>query len=237
MLGQMMQLGFTKSGRSDLRSLALVVLLGVQACASLAQAAETGTTSYAALYQALRPALDIGRKDRLIAMANVQSKLPGVPPSAIRMEIRTRAGVRRLAVAEDGTVEFPLDDDLLNEDPAVVSNQPRGSLTLSVMLAFRPYPTLRVPYGEIRHALEQAAEVVAADPARNGAVVRGMEVLFAAGHDATVSIRGQNERAFIADANGRVILLDTPLWHQPDVEVEFSETPHRLLPYIDQGSR
>ncbi len=232
-----MHLGLIKSGRSALRWLAAVALLGVLACLSSAQAAETGTTSYAALYQALRPALDVGLKDRLIATANVQSKLPGVPPSAIRMEIRARSGVRRLAVAQDGSVEFPLDSELLNEDPAVVSNQPRGSLTLTVVLVFRPYPTLRVPYREIRRALDQAAEVVAADLARNGAVVRGMAVHFAKGHEATVSIRGQNERAFIADADGRVILVDTPLWYHPDVEVEFSEAPIRLLPYVDQGNR
>jgi hypothetical protein len=211
-------------------------LLGTLLPMSPVRADDTGTTSYAALYRALQPALDIGQRDRLVASANVQSKLPGVSPSAIRMEIRTRSGLRRLQIAEDGIFEFPMDSALLAEDPPVVSNQPRGSLTLSVTLALRPYATLRVPYREIRHALAQAGEVLATDPTRGGAVVRGVEVHFTAGRDATVSIRGQNERTFIADAGGRVVLIDTPLWHQPDVEVEFSEAPLRLIPYIDQGS-
>jgi hypothetical protein len=235
MLAQMMYFDPTQLSRSVRRWIAAFLLLAALAPVSPVCAQETGTTSYAALYRALQPALDMGRRDRLIASANVQSKLPGVAPESIRMEIRARSGVRRLSIAGDGSVEFPMDSALLEEDPAVVSNQPRGTLTLSVTLAFRPYPTLRVPYREIREALAQAVEVVAADPTRNGAVVRGVEVQFAPGSDATVSIRGQNERAFMADAGGRVVLIDTPLWHQADVEVEFSEAPLRLLPYIDQG--
>lgn len=220
---------------SAMRRIALIALIAALAAMPWARAETSGTTSYAALYQALQPALDMGRRDRLLAAANVQSKLAGVSPSSIRMEIRARAGVRRLKIGTDGTFEFPIAPDLLAEDPDVVSNQPRGSLTLSVTLAFRPYATLRVPYREIRQALAQAEEVVVSDPNRAGAMVRGVEVHFVPGRDATVAIRGQNERAFMADASGRVLLIDTPLWHQPDVEVEFSEAPLRLIPYVDQG--
>lgn len=213
-------------------ALVLVFLL----CAPLREvrAEETGTTSYAALYHALRPALQVDRYDRLQASANVQSKLPGVSPASIRMEIRARGGARKLVIGADGDFEFPMDEGLLAEDPAVASNQPKGSLTLSVTLALRPFPTLRVPYREIRKALTQAAELVAVDPGRNSAQVRGIEVWFAAGSNATVAIRGQLEQSFVAGADGRVVLIDVPQWQDPDLEVEFSEAPLRLLPYIDQ---
>ena len=151
------------------------------------------------------------------------------------MEIRSRHGVRRLAIADDGNFDFPIDAGLLDEDPDVVSNQPRGSLTLTVTLAFRRYPTLRVPYREISKALTQASAIIAADKERSPASVRGVEVRFAEGHDATVAIRGSNERTFMAGADGRVVLIDNPQWRQPDVEVEFSEMPLHLLPYIDTG--
>ncbi len=215
--------------------LALMLPLALCVLAAPVSAQDTGTTSYAALYRALQPALDVGRHDRVLATANVQSKLPQVSPAAIRMEIRSRRGVRRLAIADDGNFDFPVDAGLLAEDPAVVSNQPRGSLTLSVSLAFRPYPTLRVPYREISKALAQASELIAADQARSSASVRGVEVHFAEGHDATVAIRGDNERTFMAGADGRVVLIDNPQWRGPDVEVEFSEMPLRLMPYIDTG--
>lgn len=215
--------------------LALILSLALCLLAAPVTAQETGTTSYAALYRALQPVLDVGRHDRLLATANVQSKLPQVSPAAIRMEIRSRSGVRRLSIADDGNFDFPVDAGLLAEDPAVVSNQPRGSLTLTVILAFRPYPTLRVPYREISKALAQASEVITADRARSLASARGLEVHFAPGHDATVAIRGDNERTFMAGADGRVVLIDNPQWRGPDVEVEFSERPLRLMPYIDTG--
>lgn len=196
-------------------------------------AQQSGSTPYAALYQALKPALEVRRFDRLRAVANVQSKTGAVSPDQIRMEIRARAGSRRLAVAASGDFDFPLDEALLSENPNVVSNQPKGSLTLSVTVMLRPFPTLRVPYREILAALSQAQQFVASDPQQQGIYVRGVELNFAPGKVATVAVRGRSEQLLMADEFGRVVLTDASEWHKPDVDVEFSEMPLRILPYLD----
>jgi hypothetical protein len=192
-----------------------------------------GSTPYATLYKALEPALEVRRFDRLEARANVQSKHGLIRPEQIRMEIRSGRGIRRLKVEPNGDLDFPLDDQLLSENPLVVSNQPKGSLTLAVTIMLRPFPTLRVPYREISVALAQVRQVIAQDPNQAGVQVRGVEVNFPPGRNATLAVRGRSEQLLMADASGRVLLTDADEWQRPDVEVEFSEAPLRIIPYLD----
>lgn len=211
-------------------------LLGVTALVLIASgsaAQAPGSTPYATLYKALEPALEVRRFDRLEARANVQSKQALVRPAQIRMEIRSGRGIRRLKVEANGDLDFPLDDSLLSENPLVVSNQPKGSLTLAVTIMLRPFPTLRVPYREIAMALSQVRQVLAQDPSQVGVQVRGVEVNFPPGRNATLAVRGRSEQLLMADASGRVLLTDADEWHRPDVEVEFSEMPLRIIPYLD----
>lgn len=210
-----------------LLSLLLILGMGVHA-------QESGVTPYAALYQALQPALDTGQRDRLVAVANVQSKLRGVQPIDIRLEIRSALGARVLPVDASGDFDFPLDQALLANEATVVSNQPRGSLTLSVSVRLRPYPTLRVPWNEISRALLQADEAIRSDPAVGTAKVVGLEIWFPAEHAASVQISGRLERQWLADTSGRVVLMEIPQWHEADVEVIFSEQPLRLVPHISR---
>lgn len=211
----------------------LLTLLATVMFASVGVAQSSGNTPYAVLYAALKPALEVRRFDRLEARSNVQSKSPTVRPDQIRMEIRSKAGLRKLSVAANGDFEFPLDDALLSENPEVVSNQPKGSLTLSVTIMLRPFPTLRVPYRELTTALAQVEAFIASDPGKHGVGVRGVEFNFEPGHQVTVELRGRSEQMLMADDFGRVLLIDAEEWHRPDVEVAFSEPPLRILPYLD----
>ncbi len=211
----------------------LLLMLATVSGGSAALAQAAGSTPYASLYEALKPALEVRNFDRLQARANVQSKLRQVRPDQIRMDIQSSRGTRKLVVDSKGDVDFPFDATLLSENPLVTSNQPKGSLTLAVTIMLRPFPTLRVPYREISTALAQVEQVLARDPDQAGVHVRGVEFNFPPGSAATLAVRGRSEQLLMADADGRILLTDADEWHRPDVEVEFSETPLRILPYLD----
>lgn len=212
----------------------LVAVLLALSSAMLVAAPDPGAIPYAALYQALRPVLELSGYDRLLATATVQSKLAGVRPSSIRLLIHRRSGPQPVTVAEDGSFDFPLNAALLEENPTVTSNQPRGSLTLAVTLTLRPVSGLRIAYSELAAGIDQARAAVASDPARPGVGIRGVELRFPPGHAATVVLSGRSERLLMADARGVVILNDSEEWRGQGTEVVFSELPAKILPLLDQ---
>lgn len=199
---------------------------------AMTAAPEHGSLSYMALYQALRPALEARKFDRLLAITNVQSKLAGVSPSAIQLEIHSRSGVRKLRIDAHGNFELPVNDDLMAENPTVVSNQPKGSLTLSVTMTLKPFHTLRVPYREIALGLAQARQALGIASENGNAMISGLEVRFQSGRVATVILRGASEQLLMTDAAGTVVIRDSSEWRHEDAEVEFSEQPLILLPYL-----
>jgi hypothetical protein len=208
-------------------------LLLLAALALPAAAAEPGNaTPYAALYGALAPAREMAAYDRLLAVQRIESKRDGVAPTAIRLTIQARAGAIAIRPAPDGSIAFPMDDALLAENPPVVTNQPKGSLTLSVMPALKLPPTQRWLVADIRAALAQVEDLLARSPVEGAAAkVRGAELQFAPGSDASVTVRGDSERLLVADAQGRVLLvLDGDLAGAR--EVELSHAPALALPWL-----
>lgn len=211
----------------------LLVCLLALVGANSGAAPDPGAIPYAALYQALRPVLELRGYDRLLATATVHSKLPGVAPASIRLVIHRRGGPQAVSVAVDGTFDFPLNAELLQENPTVTSNQPKGSLTLAVTLALKPLSGPRIAYSELAAGIDQARAAVASDPARSGAGIRGVELRFPPGHAATVVLSGRSERLLMADARGVVILNDSEEWRGKGTEVLFSELPAKILPLLD----
>lgn len=197
-----------------------------------AAAEPPSATPYAALYGALAPAREMAGFDRLVPLQKLESKLDGVPPAAIRLSIRARAGAIDVKPAADGSFQFPMDEALLAENPPVVSNQPKGSVTISVMPALRLPASRTWAIADIRAALAQVEQLVARQPvAGAGSKVRGAELRFAAGSDASVTVRGETERLLMADDEGRVLLmLDGDLADAR--EIELSRTPEVALPWL-----
>ncbi|HEY0180388.1 MAG TPA: hypothetical protein VGC30_12280 [Dokdonella sp.] len=196
-----------------------------------AAAGAAATTPYAALYDALAPARSIAAYDRLIAIEHVGSSAPGVRPEDIRITIRAKSGAIEVPVAADGGLEFPLSEALRAENPPVETNQPKGSLALGVNAALRPPHGLVAPWREIAAALKQADALYAsASPPHT---VRGIEVRFAPGAPATLTLGERSERLFAADADGRVIVLRDDVVDAEHATLAFSRPPLRILPYVE----
>ncbi|MBK7146046.1 MAG: hypothetical protein IPH76_12900 [Xanthomonadales bacterium] len=215
------------------RSLGFLALL--TAAASL-RAAESAVP-YAALYESLRPALEISSHDRLRALTRIVSKQTSVSPAQIRLEIRARDGVRRIAVGSDGDFEFPLDARLRDENPPVVSNQPKGSLTLSVAIVLKAPATTRFPYGEIARGVDQMRAVVAADGGGAALHVAAVELWFDPRAQAQLNVSGRIERLLMADHLGRIVLDDSAELREAGVMLALSVPPRRIVPMLRAQER
>jgi hypothetical protein len=205
----------------------LAFLLGIPAAGA---AEPASATSYAVLHRALEPALAIDAYPRLRALRRIESKLPGVPPSAIRLTIERASGPIELRPAADGTIDFPLDAALLAENPPVRSNQPRGSLVLSATLALATPPSRSLPPAFFTAALDDADRLLAADGSRARAA--GIELHFAADAQATATLRGAAERTLVADHTGRIVLMRDRDLGGDTGSIELSATPTLVLPWL-----
>lgn len=207
------------------------------AAPAMPQAASgSGGTPYAVLYQALSPALDVEDDPRLRAVQRIESKLPGVRPDAIEVVIEARGGEIRVPIGADGRARFPLRDDLLAQNPPVRSNQPRGSLTVSVTLALAPPRSTRVPVAELLDALAAADTWLAGKAVAEGLpppAVRGVELRFPPGAGASATLRGaSSERLLLADAAGRIVLVRDADLAEGAREVELSQLPLEVVPWL-----
>jgi len=59
-----------------------------------------------------------------------RSKKPGVQSSDICLHIASTNGKIRLPLNPDGTFTLPISEALLNENPMIVANQPKGSMVM-----------------------------------------------------------------------------------------------------------
>lgn len=216
------------------KSFALFALL--LPLAAQADEPATGSTPYLALYQVLSPARSIRAYDHLVAVEHIESKSPSVRPQDIRITIRAKRGAIAVPVSADGSVDFPADEALQTENPPVETNQPKGSLMLSVHAALRVPESLDVPWSEIDAGLRQAEELFAKTVGGSAANAkpRGVEILFETGRPASVTLAGRSERLLHADADGRILVTRDMLVESEHPVLKFSRRASRLMPYVDE---
>lgn len=210
--------------------LAAVLAFGLMPIA--AWAAADNIVPYMALYQSLRPALEVSKHPRLIAHTRVVSKLRHVAPTDIALEVRSRNGLQRVAASRRGDLDFPLDDALRDENPPVFINQPKGSLTLSVDVQLRPPAGRHFPYRELAAGLDDMRALLRSDGAEAAWVIDGLELWFAPDAGAQVHIEGAIERVLLADRHGRIVLADTRDLHADGVMLKLSAPPLAVVPTL-----
>jgi hypothetical protein len=212
------------------------VALWLSACGALgavggAGAAEPAATiPYEALYRALSPSLEAQSGSGVTALKVIESKL-GVAPEKIHISVHARAGTIELVPRADGTVDFPLTDALRDENPEVTTNQPKGSLTLSVTLALTPPDGAHMSAVAMLSALAKI-EAVMRSTSSSAPRIRGVEVRFAPTEAGTVTVRGGSNRFLMADEQGSVVLMRDSDLTGEDIEIEFSTRPLLLMPRL-----
>jgi hypothetical protein len=195
--------------------------------------AQAGSAPYASLYHALEPGLKLKDFPRLKAVQRIQSKLARVRPDQISVRILTGGGSIDVPITADGQIRFPLEDRLLSENPAVESNQPSGSLSLSVSFEVVPPAQVALPYGEFIDSVRQAqAALRQLDNEYAQAEVVGVEYRMAQA-DASVTVESPNgEDLLRADAKGRIIVRMDPLLDSARTRIRFSALPTQAFPNL-----
>jgi len=217
-----------------------VVALLAGALVPLAAGAEEGsTTPYAVLYKVLEPAQQMSRYDHLRAVQRIQSKLPAVSATQIRIAIKAARGDVVVPIAADGRIEFPFDGALQAENPMVQTNQPKGSLSLTVTMELKLPSGDRITWHDLEASVQQAREMLREQARQQGGdppPVSGVEFHFTPGSEARVTLSARSERLFMADGDGRVVVMldDALLKERPDLVL--SGKVLEVLPFLAASS-
>ena len=110
------------------------------------------------LFTVLAPAQQIAKFDRLRAIQRIDSKLAGVTPAQIRIVVKAQGGDIAVPVAADGRIQFPLDETLRAQNPDVQTNQPKGSLSLTVTMELKLPDSLHIGWDDLHEALTHIAD-------------------------------------------------------------------------------
>ncbi len=212
----------------------LTLPIAVRAAEPAQQPAPT-QVRYASLYRALEPGLIIAGFNRLLARQRIVSRQSAVAPSQIEVRILAKSGVIVVKVAPDGSVNFPMTQALLTENPIVESNQAKGSLSLSATMEIKLGPDKVLAYSELYESAMQAQQAIAAlGPAMAGRKVRSIEFEFDHTQDARAELSDSKaEELLIADRQGLLTVRIDAALAKRKAQVTFSTLPVAARPHID----
>ncbi|HRP35228.1 MAG TPA: hypothetical protein PLI48_05015 [Gammaproteobacteria bacterium] len=149
----------------------------------------------------------------------------------LRLVIASASGDIEVPVDTDGTVDFPLSQALLEEDPPVRTNAPEGGLSVGMTIDISAPPTERFPYALLADIEDEYSRMVR----KQGLMARmlaprpaGLEVRFAAGEPGTATVGGRNGRVFQADDQGRLRIPSRREWRRENPEVVLSHMPELI---------
>lgn len=200
-----------------------------------AQAAELATIPYAKLDEILQKTDAIDRK-KLVVLAQVTSRNKAVKPSEITLTIKSAAGAIPVRLGPDGDLlDFPRTDALRKENPPIETNQPKGTLALSMGLGLVVPEAQTFRYARVADGIAEGNKAVKAQAGMLALVAPSLKaVVFffpprSAGK-ATVEIAAAGGKQILtADAGGEVKFpLDAKLAAE-NPEVRVSERPARIL--------
>lgn len=133
--------------------------------AETAPQAEVATLPYAVVYKMVQVSDPGGTSTNGRGLSiKFKSSLPGVRPKDICLFIDSKTGRVPLSLDVDGTCRLPVSDSLIKENPPIISNQPKGSMSFEVYINRNiPVPENRLlPYRNLIRPLKLAREARAA---------------------------------------------------------------------------
>lgn len=158
----------------------------------------------------------------------LQSTLPGVQSTNIEVYLDRKSGKAPIHLGPEGDIAVPVREDLLAEDPWLITNQPKGTMQLNCQAglsrSFVRQITNSIHYAPIMRAARDCEDVQAKlreyFPGWPKLMAAALKLTFAPENKpAAVIIRGKSgERKLEADAAGEVLLpLDPDLLEEDPV--------------------
>jgi hypothetical protein len=190
---------------------------------------ETARLHYGELYQMQRVQSELSDTyTNLVVVLRMEPAQTNIPTTNVLVYIDAKSGKIPVKIDSDGAFTVPMNNDLLAENPWLITNQPRGSMKLDwfmglvvrrigTALSYRPLMQVVRDCADVRERMRQVF------PGAPKAKVAGLKLIFSPpGTSATLTIHSQHgDRKLETDAKGEL-----PLLLDPDL---FEENPLLLI--------
>ena len=195
-------------------------------------AQESGQVPYSVIHKAVTRAQQV-KHPKLRAVVRVDSKAQGTKPREIAMIIQAKSGPINVAIADGGEIRsFPVSDELLKENPPVLSNQPKGSSRLQVGIELVVPDTLTYSGRELAQLIDVANAEIKKQAGMLSLLApraKAFSFHFRGGGKQTVTINGKEPQTLSADASGVARLEIDKSFAAQDPQIVLSEKPTKVL--------
>jgi hypothetical protein len=195
--------------------------------------ADNARLPYRQLYNVQKAEEELNRAHtNLLVVLTLQSVLPDVKPSDLSVYIDSKGGQIPIPIGSVGDFTVPLRDDLLAENPWIITNQRKGTMKLNWAVAMLPgpipksvhYASLMQPVQDSEGVQDQMRRFFPGSPKL---VITGLRLTFAASQTKPVLIihARDGDRKLEANQQGKIILPLTTDLLEENPELSFSDAP------------
>ncbi|MBS0656660.1 MAG: hypothetical protein JSR82_00265 [Verrucomicrobia bacterium] len=207
------------------RLLALPLLL----LAGSAFAQDVGKLPYATVDENIKRVVG-DDKGKVAVRLTVACRKAGVKPEEITLTLDSKIAPKTFRLGPDRAIyDFPQTEELLKENPLLVTNQPRGTIDLSVEIGVPVPEATSISYGALVRGLTQLNETSRKSLGTQGApLLNATKLAVHFGTDgATVTVPEKGGKKTTLKADGlRIVLLPIdPALDQEGATVTFSTRP------------
>ena len=178
------------------------------------------------------------------------SSKQGIPPSLFQLHLDRKSGPQKLEVDQFGFFQVPYNKELVEENPNLVTNQPKGSLNLQVKLSLDKPEWPKPVDGQVTYqslfdpVLKLNKQMQQVDPLFGEPDQQHFAIRIKSSKESTVKIiRSYGARTLAADEQGHIWLIYEKLLYEenPKIHVpagaEFGAlpiTPQQAMAIRDQ---
>ena len=211
-----------------------VGILLATACCSIAFAAEEfGQIPYATIHKALTRARTVSNPNLRPTVSIISTDANAASSEPVKLVVQSKSGAMKVDVDDDGEIRsFPLTDELLKENPFVLSNQPRGKSQLRVAIAVVLPDSLTLSYRVLSQRLDEANAEIKKQAGMLSVMVpraKTLQFQFKTPGKQTITVGGKAGQVLTADNRGTIELTIDPKTASEDPQVILSEKPAKVL--------
>jgi hypothetical protein len=161
----------------------------------------------------------------------MRSLTPEVTPRDLRVYIDSKNGPIPVKLDGEGNFSVPIRDGLLDENPWIVVNQPKGTMKLEWNVGvIGLHPTSGMRYRDLMRPL-QDVQSFGSEIARSGSklTVLGLKLMFTKEKETTIVIRAkQGDRVFKTGPNHALVIPLEAALLEENPEVGMPDAPERI---------
>jgi hypothetical protein len=195
--------------------------------------ADNARLPYSQLYYTQKAQLELNRTHtNLLVMLTMQSTLPDVKTASLNVYIDSKSGKIPIPIGPVGDFAIPLRDDLLAENPWVVTDQPKGTMKLNwegaLILGHLANPVhysrLMQPVRDYEVVQEQMRRYFPNSPRL---ATTGLKLAFPDAQKKAVAVihARDGDRKLVANSQGEIIIPLTTDLLEEDPEITLSDVP------------